>query len=72
MKEYQAWLHCEDMLDEASHAAFPPRVEQEWQERYAAKDHDAMSLTPAYLAEEAALRGARTICDARDEAGRAE
>eukprot|EP00972_Heterocapsa_arctica_P030130 4438534-Heterocapsa_arctica.AAC.1 len=31
-----------------------------------------MSLTPAYLAEEAALRQARTTCEARDEAGRAE
>ncbi len=28
VKQYQSWLHCEDVLEEASYNAFRPRVAQ--------------------------------------------
>ena len=55
VKRYQAWLHAEDILDKEEYDKFRPRVEAEWQQRFAAEEHHTMSVTPAYLQEEAQL-----------------
>ena len=53
VKKHQGWLHHEDILDEEEYAAFRPKVEQEWRNRFASVDHDFMSVLPSYLVEDA-------------------
>jgi hypothetical protein len=68
VKGHQSWLHAEDVLDEASHSAFRPKVENEWLNRFASNEHDSLSVTPAYLHEEACLTDPKTISNAVDDA----
>ena len=60
-KRYQEWLHCEDIIDEKAYNTFLPRVEEEWETRYAAREHDAMSTIPAYLQSPNAGAGPLTV-----------
>ena len=60
-------MHMEDLLDETTYATFRPRVEDEWQERFAKKEHDMLSVTPTYLSAEAS-EGVEKRCHVGDVA----
>ena len=66
VKNYQARMHMEDVLDAEVYTDFLPKVEKEWRARFAGPEHDAMSVTPAYLHEDAVAIGATNISTARD------
>ena len=66
---YQEWLHCEDVLDPDVRAAVSPTLEEEWHQRFSARAHDDMSVTPTYLVEEARKRQTSNIASITDEAG---
>ena len=53
LKDYQSWLHAEDIMHEQTYSEFRPRVEREWEDRYASAEHSRLSTTPQYLVEEA-------------------
>ena len=63
VKQYHAWMHREEVLDQDIYKAFLPRIETEWRERFAAREHDLMSVTPQYLVAEAQGRELPTIAD---------
>ena len=65
LKQVQAWLHREDALHNEMADEFLPRVEQEWRERFAAREHHGLFLTPAFLEEDAFAEKPRTISTAR-------
>ena len=50
--DFHAWLHREEPLDTEQHDAELERVEDAWRQRFAAREHDAMSQTPAYVADD--------------------
>ena len=52
-KHYNAWLHREDVLHADSHEASTPRIDEEFAQRFASREHDGLSVTPAYLMEDA-------------------
>ena len=71
LKEFQAWFHCEDVIDAEQHELFSPRVEQEWKERFASSEHAGMVVTPEYLTQESRLMHGANVTQL-DEAHRAD
>ena len=67
---YNDWLHHTDVLDEGQHTDFKERVDEEFDKRFAGREHDAMCTTPAYLADDASSDARATLADAH--AGSAE
>ena len=73
VQNYQAWMHKEDPLVPSQHDAFAERVEEEFQHRFAGREHDAMCSTPDYMAEDKTLTmwatGGPTLQQALEEGG---
>ena len=57
-KAYNSWLHREDVLHKESHEAFKQRVDEEFATRFASREHDGLSVAPAYLMRDARNEGA--------------
>ena len=51
VKDFQAWMHREEPMDEALWEDFLPKVETEWTARYQASEHKGLCVTPAFLGE---------------------
>ena len=64
---YQEWLHAEDVFDETVREQVLPTLEQDWHERVSRSYHDVMSLTLAYLVEDAGDSTSPNVCDATNK-----
>ena len=60
---YNDWLHHTDVFDEEQHSEFRERVDEEFDKRFAGRQHDAMCTTPAYLADDASSDPRATLAD---------
>ena len=52
-KKYNSWLHREEVFDADAQTEFAERVDAEFFERFAKREHDAMSVVPDYLQADA-------------------
>ena len=52
LAQFQAWFHKEDPPDDEEHAKFEHKVYEEWQSRFASKEHEGLTTVPAFLAED--------------------
>ena len=52
-KQYQSWLHHEDVFDPTEHAAFADRASREFFDRFSNAEHAGLSCVPRYLVEDA-------------------
>jgi hypothetical protein len=66
LKQYHDWLHCEDVTDAEVYQSFLPRVEQEWENRFASAEHDSLSVLPPYIVDEAKVNTKSHIGAATD------
>ena len=55
------------MLDADVKAEMEPTLEKDWHARFSDKKHDDMSVTPAYLLEDAELKSGKHITSAKDQ-----
>ena len=55
-KQYTTRLHYEDVFDAAEHAAFLPKANEEFFDRFQSREHDGMSVVPEYLQEDAQMQ----------------
>ena len=51
-KAYQSWMHKEDPLNDDMHKSFEDQVYEAWQSRFSSREHDGMSVSPQYMAED--------------------
>ena len=49
---HTAWFHTEDVLDAAVHGDMQTTLDEEWNSRFAAREHDDMSQMPVYLSQD--------------------
>ena len=52
-KNYQSWLHHEDLFVPTEHAAFAGKVQQEFFDRFRNPEHAGLSQVPQYLVQDA-------------------
>ena len=50
---YNSHLHQTDIMDADHYNAFRPHVEDEFDKRFANRSHDAMCVTPSFIADDA-------------------
>ena len=60
-ERYQEWYHCESILDKPTYDRLRPHIEAEWEDRFASRKHDDMSVVPRYLADEATAHASGKI-----------
>ena len=58
MMNYNEHLHNTDFLDDKTYHSFRPHVEAAFDTRFADPSHDAMCVTPAFLAKDATCTAA--------------
>ena len=54
-KNYNTWLHYEDVFDSEQHEGFADKVEEAFYERWAGREHDGMCATPEYLKQDSEM-----------------
>ena len=52
-KQYQSWLHYEDVFVPTEHAAFAEQVQEEFFSRFSKPEHAGLSHTPYFLVKDA-------------------
>ena len=64
-KQYNEWLHFQDIFDQHEKDRMASKLEEQWHARFASKDNDDMSVTATYLVQEANLQkpGVQTVAN---------
>ena len=52
-KQYQSWLHYEDVFVPTEHAAFAKQLQEEFFSRFSKPEHAGLSQTPSFLVKDA-------------------
>ena len=71
-KQYNSWLHHEDVFEPAEHAAFAEKLDAEFFDRLRKPEHDGMTQIPRYLVEDARVQSREDTHTVSSSAGMAE